>query len=91
MHVYPGFLIREIAGECIVIPSGAAAQQISGLLSLNGSGKLLFELLQTDQSEQALAQALVDSYEVDIPTAQKDVAEFLAILEENGVLCKSET
>lgn len=91
MHVFPGFLIREIAGEHIVIPSGAAARQFSGLLSLNDSGKLLFELLQSDQSEQTLVQALADSYEVDLSTAQNDVSEFLTMLDENGILCKSES
>lgn len=91
MHVVPGFMVRQIAGETIAIPAGAAARQLSGLLALNGSGKLLFDLLQTEQTHGSLVQALLDHYEIDSPTAEADVAEFLAILRENGVLVESST
>lgn len=86
MHIVPGFVVRQIAGETIAIPAGPAARELSGLLALNGSGKFLFDLLQTEQTEDALVAALLDTYEIDSPTAQTDVAEFLAILRENGVL-----
>lgn len=86
MHLVPGFVVRQIAGETVAIPAGAAAHALSGLLALNGSGKLLFELLQSPQSEEALVQALLEQYETDETTARADVAEFLRTLRENGVL-----
>lgn len=91
MHVVPGFMVRQVAGETIAIPAGAAARQLSGLLALNGSGKLLFELLQTEQTHSTLVQALLDNYEIDPQTAGADVTEFLAILRDNGVLVESST
>ena len=91
MHVVPGFVVREIAGETIAIPAGPAARELSGLLALNGSGRFLFDLLQSEQTEQALVQAMLDSYEIDTPTAQADVAEFLQILRSNGILIENET
>ncbi|MBQ7415718.1 MAG: PqqD family protein [Oscillospiraceae bacterium] len=90
MHIVPGFVVRQIAGETIAIPAGPAARELSGLLALNGSGKVLFDLLQTEQSEADLVQALLDNYEIDADTAQADVAEFLGILRSNGVLIESE-
>lgn len=89
MHIVPGFMVRQVAGETIAIPAGAAARQLSGLLALNGSGKLLFDLLQTEQTVNSLVQALLDCYEIDPLTAQTDVAEFLDILRQNGVLVES--
>lgn len=86
MHIVPGFLIREIAGETVAIPTGQAAQQLSGLIALNDSGKFLFDLLQADQSEEALIQALTDAYDVDESVARTDVAEFLALLRKHGML-----
>lgn len=86
MHVVPGFVVRQIAGETVAIPAGAAARALSGLLALNGSGKLLFELLQSPQSEDSLVQSLLEQYEIDEATAGADVAEFLQTLRENGVL-----
>lgn len=86
MRVVPGFVVRQIAGETIAIPAGPAARQLSGLLALGGSGQFLFELLQTDQTEDSLIQAVLDTYEIDEITARADVAEFLQILRDSGVL-----
>lgn len=86
MHIVPGFVVRQIAGETVAIPAGPAARALSGLLALNGSGQLLFDLLQTEQTVDSLVTALLDHYEIDSATAQADVAEFLQILRSNGVL-----
>lgn len=91
MHVVPGFVVREIAGETIAIPAGPAARELSGLLALNGSGAFLFDLLQSEQTEQSLVQAMLDSYEIDQQTAAADVAEFLEILRSNSILIENES
>lgn len=89
MHIAPGFLIRQVAGENLAIPSGESAHRLSGLMVLNGSGKFLFELLQTERSAQYLIDAMMKEYDVDASTAQADVEEFLDILRRNNVLIES--
>lgn len=89
MRIVPGFVVRQIAGETIAIPTSSAARELSGLLALNGSGRFLFDLLQSEQTESALVQALLDTYEIDSATAQEDVREFLEILRSSGVLIES--
>lgn len=86
MHIVPGFLIREVAGETVAIPSGEAAHHLSGLVVINGCGRFLFEQLQTEQTEQSLLNAMTDVYEVDKETALADIREFLDILRENDML-----
>ena len=86
MHVISGFIVRQIAGETIAIPAGPAARELSGLLALGGSGQFLFNLLQTEQTEDSLVQAVVETYEIDEATVRADIAEFLEILRSNGVL-----
>jgi hypothetical protein len=88
MHVVPGFVVREIAGETIAIPAGAAARELSGLLALNGSGQFLFELLQTEQTEDSLVNAMLETYEIDEATARADVVEVVEILRNSGVLAE---
>lgn len=89
MQIVSGFILREIAGEIVAIPSGDSAHYLSGLVALNESGRFLFELLQTEQTEESLVQAMLDTYEIDASTAVTDVAEFLAMLRENGLLIES--
>ncbi len=89
MRVLSGFIVREIAGETIAIPSGDAAKNLSGLIALNESGKLLFELLQTEQTESSLVEALLNEFDIDAPTAKADVSEFLDVLRRSGVLIEA--
>ena len=86
MRVVPGFVVRQIAGETIAIPAGPAARELSGLLALGGSGQFLFDLLQSEQTEDSLVQAVLDTYEIDEATARADVADFVEILRSSGVL-----
>lgn len=89
MRIVPGFVVREVAGETIAIPTGDAARELSGLIALNGCGKFLFELLQEDISEESLVDALLRSYEIDSDTAKNDVSEFLESLRKGNVLIEN--
>ncbi len=86
MRIAEGFIVREIAGETIAIPTGESARNLSGLVALNESGKLLFELLQSEQTEDSLTEALLNEFDTDPETARKDVREFLEILRSGGIL-----
>lgn len=90
MRIVSGFILRQIIGENVAIPSGDSARRLSGLVALNGSGKFLFELLQSEQTEKSLIRALQEEYEVDAATAAADVTDFLNMLRENDLL-ESET
>lgn len=86
MHIVSGFIIREIAGDTVAIPSGTAAHKLSGLIALNGSGKFLFDLLQSPQTEESLLNAMLQSFDIDSDTALTDIREFLDTLQNSNVL-----
>ena len=86
MRIVPGFVIRQIAGEVIAVPAGPAARRLSGLAALNETGHFLFELLQSEQTEESLLQAMLETYEIDADTARADIDEFLALLRTNDML-----
>lgn len=88
MHIVPGFILREVAGEIIAIPSGEAANSLSGLVALNSGGKFLFELLQTEQTVESLTDAMLEAYDIDRDTAQTDVQEFLEVFRKSGILAE---
>ena len=86
MRIVPGFLIRVLAGETVAIPSGRAAHPLSGLVVINGCGRFLFDLLQSEQTEASLLNAMTDTYDVDEVTALVDIREFLDVLRKNDML-----
>lgn len=86
MRVVDGFHIRQILDEVIAVPTGDAGKIFSGIISLNEIGRVLFEALREEQTEDALIRAVLDEYEVDPETAAADVREFLEHLRKAGLL-----
>ena len=80
------FVLREIAGEHILIPVGETAQKLHGRLNLSESGLLLWNTLQEERTEEELVEALLAEYEVDRATATADVRAFIGQIEKVGML-----
>lgn len=86
MHASKDYILREIAGETILIPSGAAAQKFNGLVTLNELGSFIWNALSEDLTLDALSARITDVYEIDTATAKADAEEFLAELRKVGAL-----
>lgn len=84
-------LLRNIAGEHILIPVGEAALKLHGMISLSESGLLLWNKLQEESSEEELIEAVLEEYDIDHETASADVQEFLNRLCELELLEGAET
>lgn len=85
MKIKEGFLLREVAGETVVIPSGEALD-LNMMITLNSTGAFLWEKLQEETTEEALAKALLAEYDVDEATAAEAVKTFVAKLNENDIV-----
>lgn len=86
MKIKEGFLLREVAGQTVVLPCGEA-MDLNMMITLNGTGKFLWELLEQGSDEASLVKALLAEYDVDAETAEKSVAAFVAKLKENDFVC----
>lgn len=80
MKIKDGYMLREVAGSHVVVPTGKAALDFSGMITLNGTGAFLWKQLSTDKTERELLCALLEEYDVDEKTAQEDISGFLAKL-----------
>lgn len=72
-----GFLMRQVAGRYVLAPVGDTVKTFSGMITMNATGKFLWDLLEQDQTVDSLAQALVDNYEVEFEKAKADVIKYL--------------
>ena len=87
MKISKEFMLREIAGEYIVVPTGQAVFQFTGLITVNEVGAFLWSLLQKQECTlEYLTQMLCQEYEVEEQCGKKDVSEFLEALKSRGVL-----
>ena len=86
MKIKGGFSLRKIAGMWVVLPLGARTLDFTGVLTLNETGRMLWELLAEGSNRPELAEALVSEYDIPIEQAQADVNEFLESLVSAGCL-----
>ena len=86
MQVSKDYLLRTIAGETILIPSGAAAQKFNGLVTVNSLGAFIWDVLQSPTDLDGLVGRITEEYEVAAATARADAEEFLAELRNIGAL-----
>lgn len=77
MKVSKQFVLRNIADEHILIPTGKAAMEVKGLIALSESGALLFEMLRNDASYEQLLDMLLSEYDVSEDEAREDLNAFL--------------
>ena len=85
MKMKEGFLLREVAGQTVVLPIGAD-MDLNLMITLNETGAFLWEKLQEEIDEAGLVAALLAEYDVDEATAKQAVANFVAKLSDNGFL-----
>ena len=80
------FAVREIVGEYVMVPLGKGALEFSGMISTSETGALLVEALKQDVTREDLLQKILDEYDVDLPTANADLDEFLNQLRKLKIL-----
>lgn len=90
MKIDKKFVLREIAGEYIIIPTGKTALNFNGLITVNEVGVSLWNMLQDEITFDGLVQGILDEYEVEEDVAREDIQEFLDALIEGGILTGDE-
>jgi len=90
MKVDKEFVLREIAGDYIIIPTGKTVLEFNGLITVNEVGVSLWNMLQNEITLDGLVQGILDEYDVEEEVAREDIQEFLDTLASGGILTKDE-
>ena len=86
MKIDKPYILRQIAGEYVILPTGSTTLKFNGMITVNEQGAFLWEKLREEISRDQLVEAMLEEYEVDRSTAGADVDEFLRILQASGIL-----
>ena len=90
MRIDKEFILREIAGDYIIIPAGKTVLDFNGLITVNEVGVSLWNMLQNEVTFEELVQGILDEYDVEERVAREDVQEFLAALIDVGIITKDQ-
>lgn len=81
-----GFVLRGIAGEHLLMPTGENITKYSGSVALNEVSAFIVEKLKEPLSKDDLLEFILAEYDVDRETAKKDLDALLAKLREYELL-----
>ena len=77
MKIKDGFILREIAGNFIVIAIGNAVKDFNGVITLNDTGAFLWKQLEKGATKEQLLEALLNEYEVTQEIALQHIDKFI--------------
>lgn len=88
MRLKPGFKLREIAGDYVVVPAAEHYLDFGAVISLNETGAFLWDQLQDSKTFEELTEALAVEYDGEQEEIRQDIRDFITLLKEQDLLCE---
>ena len=87
MKAKPGFNLRVVCGEHIIVAEGEENIDFSNIISMNESSAYLWQNIQGKEfTHEDLVDLLTQEYEVDEATALKDVKALTELWLQAGII-----
>ena len=87
MRIRSGYKLRDIAGETIMVNQGKAGADMTKVISLNSSARLLYQELAGKEFEiEDVVKVLMDSYEINQEKALVGAQTWVDSMKECGVI-----
>lgn len=86
MKINGEYILREVAGDTILVPVGETALQFNGILALEPVGALIWKGLSAGKDRSAILSDILEQFEVDPRTAAQDLDEFIEQLRSENLL-----
>lgn len=80
MKIKQGFILREVAGNYIVVAVGDMAKQFNGMINLNETGAFLWKNLEKGCTKEELLAKLLAEYNVEKDLAETHIDKFITQL-----------
>lgn len=76
MKMKSGYSLHDLAGQTVVIPE-AGGLDMDVMITMNETGKFLWEHMQQETTVDALVSAILAEYDTDAATAKAAVEAFV--------------
>lgn len=84
MKIKKEYVLRNVAGENIVLPTGIAARNTNAMITLNETAVFIWKKLQEGREKEEIVKDMLDEYDIDEEIAIRDVEGFSKMLLERG-------
>ncbi|MBQ7052940.1 MAG: PqqD family protein [Clostridia bacterium] len=86
MKAAKDYVVREIAGDVVIVPTGKAAQQFNGLITANSVAGFVWLNLEKCDTPQEMVELVLENYEVEREVAQEQILSFLQDMKTVGMI-----
>ena len=87
MKIREGFILRDVADKTFVVAVGELSKTFSGIITLNETGKFIWEMLSNSATEEEIVEAILEECEdAEREIVEKDVKEFVEKLKGDKIL-----
>ncbi|MEE0859083.1 MAG: PqqD family protein [Acutalibacteraceae bacterium] len=80
------YLLREVAGEYLLVPIGESSVQFNSLVTMNETGAFIWKKLDKGMDTEQIAEALTKEYTISLQQAKNDVIEFINYLKNKSII-----
>lgn len=86
MRVNNGFVMRDVAGQTVIVATGEASKSFNGMIKVNETGCIVWQGLLDGSDETTIVDRIVDRFGVDRDVAESDVRAFIDDMRRRGFL-----
>lgn len=86
MKIKEGFVLRQVAGQGMVIAVGEASKEFHGMVKLNETGSKIWQGFADGLDQVQIAEKLADEYDVTLEKATADVEAFVIKMKKTGFI-----
>ena len=86
MKINKEFMLREVAGNYVIVPVGKADLNFKGIINLNETGAFIYKKLLEGKDEEEIKAEMMNCYDVTLEQATLDINKIITALKESGVI-----
>ena len=87
MKIKEGFILRDVADKTFVVAVGELSKTFNGIITLNETGKFIWQLLSKETTEAEIVEKLLSECEdAEREVVEKDVKAFIEKLKGDQIL-----
>lgn len=86
MEIKKKVFLRTVSGMDMLIPVGDTVKDYNGIFTLSPTAATAFRAIEKGCDKDGIINAVLDEFDVDRETAEKDVEEFLNMLRQYGII-----
>ena len=86
MKLKQEFVLREVAGENLLIPIVGINDKFDGIITLNETSTFIWKCIEKEMDENEIVEEILKEYDAEIALVKSNVHEFCCHLREMGII-----